>query len=360
MISRRRHYVSLLVVIACSDGDQRSTGPPPTTVDATFVTPEEADDGLDSPAIWTSPSGQRWLVATAKGTDQLHVYDATSGARIRATGREGTALGEFRRPNGIAIVGDLALVVERDNRRVQILRLPNLDAVIAFGGRWLSRPYGIAVLPRDSTTVEIFVTDNYRGPFGRVPVGDEMGQRVKRFRIAHTGARVVATYLGAFGATAGPGRLSRVESIAVDPDAGLLLVADELSRDVKVYRTDGSFTGRVLWGDAIRHEPEGIALYACGARDGYWIVTDQDEEENRCLVFRRASFEPVGAFASPAARNTDGIALLQRTEGRMPAGALYVQNDDRSIVALSWAEIAARLGLRTDCAGDAQNRSVFR
>src|SRR5215204_3552791 len=51
--------------------------------------------------------------------------------------------------------------------------------------------------------------------------------------------------------------------MAVDPDARILLVSYEASRNVKVYGTDGSFTGRVLWGDIIRYEPEGIALYAC-------------------------------------------------------------------------------------------------
>jgi 3-phytase len=349
MTSHRRYSLPLLLVIGCSDGDTSSTGAAPTAVAATFVTPEEDDVSLDSPAIWTNAGGGRWIVATAKGTDQLYVYDARSGARIRALGRAGTALGEFRRPNGIAIVGDLALVVERDNRRVQILRLPNFDTVIAFGTRWLSRPYGIAVVPGESTTFEIFVTDNYRGPFGRVSAGDDRGQRVKRFRITRMGERVTASYLGAFGAMTGPGRLRRVESIAADPDAGVLLIADELSKDVKVYGTDGSFTGRVLGRHAIRHEPEGIALYACGAHDGYWIVVDQDEDENRFLVFQRSSFEPVGVFISPAVSNTDGIALLQRAAGRMPRGALYAINADRSIAALSWTEIATQTGLRTDC-----------
>lgn len=195
----------------------------------------------------------------------------------------------------------------------------------------------------------VFLTDNYEAKDGRALDDRALGKRVKRYLVAQSDRGLVFTYLGAFGDTAGAGRLLGVESLAVDPDADILLIADEEAVDVKVYRTDGSFTGQVLWGDLIRHEPEGIVLYACGPSEGYWIVTDQHPAENRFLVFHRKSFVFVGAFTGATIRNTDGIALLQRPVGSMSAGALYASHKDRAVGAISWSRIAAALGLRSDC-----------
>jgi 3-phytase len=202
---------------------------------------------------------------------------------------------------------------------------------------------------RDSTEFDIFVTDNYGGFLGRTPDDDELRERVKRFRVSAGESRVVATYLGSFGDTAGAGRLRTIESLALDPDAGTLLIADEAARDVKVYRLNGTFTGRVLWRDVLEFEPEGIALYACGADDGYWIVADQHRTWNRFLVFDRRAYRFIGAFTGTAVRNTDGIALMQRSVASMAAGALYTVHDDRAIGAFSWSDVAAALGLRDDC-----------
>ena len=318
-------------------------------VDETFVTPRQNWALVDSPAIWTGQAGETWIVATGKLTSRLYVSDAATGAHIRTIGRRGSKLGEFSRPNGIAIAGDLALVVERDNHRVQVLRLPDFTPVGTFGEETLSKPYGVAVQSHAKGEMIVFITDDYQEKNGRDLAGRDLGERVKRFRVSESGQGLVSTYLGAFGDTVGAGRLIGVESVAVDPDAGILLIADEGAIDVKVYRTDGSFTGLVLWGDLIRTEPEGIVLYACGPSEGYWVVTDQHPGDNRFLVFDRKSFALLGGVRGKTMRNTDGIALIQRPVGPMSAGALYGSHKDRSVGAISWSRIASALGLRADC-----------
>ncbi|MGN0862104.1 MAG: phytase, partial [Stenotrophomonas koreensis] len=40
-----------------------------------FLTPMTPDDNIDSPASWQAPDGSLWLIATAKATDKLVVYD---------------------------------------------------------------------------------------------------------------------------------------------------------------------------------------------------------------------------------------------------------------------------------------------
>jgi 3-phytase len=270
---------------------------------------------------------------------------------LRTVGGRGRGQREFLRPNGVAVADDLLFVVERDNRRVQVLHLPSLEHVMYFGTAELVKPYGIALLRRSPHVLEVFITDDYRGFLGRTPADRRLGARIKHFRIS-TGTRA-AHLVQAFGAVTGAGRLRQVESIAVDPDNGLLLIADEEALDIKIYDADGRFTGRTIGGDVLKHEPEGIVLYACPEGAGYWIVADQHRRDNRFLVFDRSSLTLRGAFTGHQVTNTDGVALVQSSVGAMSAGAFYAVHDDSAVGAFSWTAIATALGLRADCSSEA-------
>jgi 3-phytase len=187
----RRFAVAVLAsgLLGCSQPSPEPPAPATTpepdvdvkTVAETFETPRLPDDDVDSVAFWKGDAGE-WLIATAKATHVLHVYDAATGEHLRRVGGEGGEIGQFRRPNGIAVAGDLALVVERDNRRVQFLRLPDFEPVGTAGGDVLRRPYGLAVLPGADGVHDLFVTDNDETPDEQIPPPAELGERVKRFR----------------------------------------------------------------------------------------------------------------------------------------------------------------------------------
>ncbi len=118
---------------------------PHVVVKEAFLTAATPEDNIDSPASWMQ-DGRRMLVASAKATDQLVVYDGDSGQRLRTVGGTGTALGQLQRPNGVATIDDRYLfVVERDNRRVQMFQLPGFTPLLAFGDDGLQQPYGLWV-----------------------------------------------------------------------------------------------------------------------------------------------------------------------------------------------------------------------
>src|SRR5690606_1929038 len=118
---------------------------PHVVVREAFVTDATPEENIDSPASWLQ-DGRRMLVATAKATDALVVYDGDSGRRLRTVGGPGKALGQLRRPNGVATIDDRFLfVVERDNRRVQMFQLPQFTPLLAFGADELQQPYGLWV-----------------------------------------------------------------------------------------------------------------------------------------------------------------------------------------------------------------------
>jgi 3-phytase len=350
--------LALLLLVACRPGEGRPSAAAASavpdsvpTLAEVWMTPRDTADNIASPAVWHGPEGQHWLLATAKYTDVLVVNDAGSGAPVRRLGGSGTGPGQMERPNGIAVVGDLALVVERDNHRVQVFRLPEFTSLGTFGDSLLRLPYGIALYGDGPDRYMVYVTDNYEMPDESIPPDSLLGQRVRTFRVTVAGDRIRVEPLGAFGETGGPGVLKVVESIAVDRPNNRLLIAEELETGshIKVYTLEGKFADRIIGEGLFPNQAEGIILYACGDTAGYWLATDQSLAVNTFHVFDRMTLDHVGSFRGDSTLNTDGIALTQRGFGRFPSGAFYAVHNDGNVAAFSWADIASRLGLRADC-----------
>ena len=348
----------LALTLACrpeaADDATRTAGTAAhSLVSEAFITPFDSADNVDGPAVWHGPAGQHWLLSTAKRTDVVLVHDAATGAAIRRVGGTGRGPGQLDRPNGITVLGDLLLVVERDNHRVQGFRLPSFEPAGTFGDSLLRLPYGIGWYEERPGRYVVYVTDNYEGPDETVPPDRELGERVKQFRVSIDGERLRAEHLRSFGDTAGAGVLRVVESITPDAPLGRLLIAEETETDsyIKVYDLDGRFTGTVFGRGHFPQQAEGIALYACGGDAGYWITTDQGDATNTFHLFDRATLEHVAAFSARTIRRTDGVALTQTAFGAFPAGAFYASHLDGAIGALSWAAIAKVTGVRDDCGG---------
>lgn len=324
----------------------------PVSLQEAWQTERDTLDNIDSPAVWHGPDGQHWIISTAKTTDVLVVHDAATGKELRRVGGPGTEVGKLERPNGIAVIDHLALVVERDNHRVQVFRLPSFESLGVFGDSLLRKPYGITVYPAAEPEAYVaYVTDNYELVEDSVPPDSLLGERVRQFRVVLGPNEVRAELMGTFGDTSGPGVLKVVESIAADVPNNRLLIAEELetASHIKVYTLDGRFTGKVIDSGLFPNQAEGILLYECGDTAGYWITTDQGMEANTFHVFDRQTLTHVGSFRGEQTLNTDGIALTQRGFGDFPSGAFYAVHNDGNVAAFSWEAIADSLRLRKDC-----------
>ena len=340
-----------------------------------FVTAATPQDNIDSPAVWRAPNGRLWLLATAKQGGGLVIYDGDRGDSVARYGREGAALGEFRRPNGIAVLGDFAFVVERDNRRVQVLslslpaaasravgvadtRTPQLRALASFGEQQLQQPYGLWVRAVDAQELEVIVTDAYMAGQDAngddiAPPLDQLGRRMQRYRVRLGGATPLARHVGAFGDTGAAGAIRVPESIWGDPAHDRLLIAEEdlaTGTAIRDYGLDGRYRGRTLGAGLFQAQAEGIALWQCDDGGGYWIATDQFKDRSLFHVFDRASLRHLGAFAGRTVGNTDGVWLQQNGSTRFPDGVFYAVHDDQAVGAFDWREIARALNLRSRCA----------
>jgi len=354
--------LSCMLFSACNDktskvdkhnqnNKSKSILPEVAVIKESFTTPRDESDNVDSPALWHGGEGQNWLLATAKEGNAIIVYDAANGEKIGRFGSIGTGLGELSRPNGIAVIDDYAVVIERDNHRVQVFILPEFKPLGVFGESVLRSPYGITI-DRFEGKYHLYVTDNYETPEEETPPADSLDRRVHHFAFTVEDNRVAAEHIKAFGDTSGEGVLYKVESILADRIYNRLLIADEHEdhRDIKIYDTDGRFTGQIIPHNYFFYEPEGIVLWECEAdSSGYYLIVDQGKINNTFQVFDRKTLEYIGGFSGEITRNTDGTAITQKAFGDFRYGAFYPVHNDGSLTAISWQDIAGTLGLRNDC-----------
>jgi 3-phytase len=330
------------------------SGLPHAVVEEAFVTAASPQDNLDSPASWTAPDGRRWVLVTAKKTSQIVVFDGDTGERLRTVGRKGKAAGELDRPNGIAVVGDIALVVERDNHRVQAFALPSFAPLLSFGEDVLRKPYGLWARAKDGG-IEVIVSDNYMlgADQETVPPLADLGQRFRRYQLGQSNGRWQATLVQTFGETSPEGAVRIAESVWADPANDRLMLAEEdvpTGTRMREYRlSDGRYAGRDVGAGLFQAQVEGIALMTCADGSGYWIVSDQFKDRTLFQVFDRRTLASVGAFAGAVTANTDGIWLEQRGDARFPQGVFYALQDDQAVAAFDMRDVGKALGL-TLCA----------
>lgn len=347
--------LATMLFLACGNreqGDESRTEESPRfpVLEEVYMTERNEEDNVDSPAIWHSEGGEHWIIVTCKSTDRLLVHDALTGELVRAVGVSGSGPGQFSRPNGIAVVDDLAIVVERDNHRLQVFRLPEWTVLGSFGETDLVKPYGIA-LRRDGDRYMLYVTDNYEMPDESIPPPDQLGERVKVFHMTVDEGTVSGSLLHTFGDTKGDGVLHLVESICVDTVHNRVLIADEYNKynNIKIYDLDGDFTGNILGGGVFKYEPEGVVLYPCPDGNGYYICTDQDMADNTFHIFDRVTLAHVGAFQAAVTANTDGIAITQRSFAGYDEGMFVAVHNDGNVGTFDWRAIADALALKYRC-----------
>ena len=327
---------------------------PHSVVPEVFVTAATPEENIDSPASWRSKEGRRLLFATAKAGDRLMVYDGNTGDRLQTVAGPGSASGQLRRPNGIAVIDDLLLVVERDNHRVQVFALPAFTPVAVFGAAELKQPYGLWVR-RQAGGYEVIVSDNYMSPANEdvpPPLAD-LAQRFRRYRLKNGADGWEATPAGTFGDTTAAGAIRIAESVYGDERHDRLLLAEEdvaTGTGLREYSLDGRYRGRDIGMGLFKAQAEGMALYACPDGSGYWVATDQFKDRSLFHVFDRVTLAHRGAFAGNRTANTDGVWLDQSSDARFPEGVFYAVDDDKAVAAFDWRDVQRALSLNS-CKG---------
>lgn len=329
------------------------TRAPHVVVRESFVSTSSPEHNIDSPASWLADDGRLQVAATAKSTGLLLVHDGEDGRLLRRVGGKGAALGQLDRPNGIAVLDGHAWVVERDNRRVQMFRLPEFTPLLAFGDTDLQQPYGLWVR-RQGDGFEVIVSDNYMSAQDEdvPPPLAELDRRFRRYVLEQPDGAWRARATAAFGDTTSAGAIRIAESLWGDEDNDRLLVAEEdvaTGTRLREYGLrDGRYRGRDVGAGVYRAQAEGIALMRCADGSGFWIGSDQYKDRTLFHVFDRVELRHLGSFAGETTANTDGIWLDEAGNTRFPQGVFYAIHDDQALAAFDWRDVAAALSL-PDC-----------
>ena len=307
-----------------------------------FLTKEDVATNVDSPAVWHGQDNQNWLLVTAKSIHKILIYDAQTGEKIKEFGEFGSEKLQFARPNGIAIIDNLAFIVERDNHRVQVFSLPFLKFVGFFGEKDLQKPYGITWYKIEPNKLIVYITDSYK-----TDKVEEMDKKVRQYQISIKNNKLSSELVNSFGYEKNIQTLYKVESILNDPQYNRLFIADEnkKERSIKIYTLDGKFSGECLRKVTFKGDPEGIAMYETSNDNGYLVVTDQTYTQNTFHIFDRKTLQHLVAFSGAQTSNTDGIAITTKNFGSFKKGAFYVINNDRNVAAFDWEEIEKILTL---------------
>ena len=325
---------------------------PHVVVAEAFVTAATPDDNIDSPASWLQ-DGKLMVVASAKATDMLVVYDGDTGQRLRTVGGSGKALGQLSRPNGIATIDDrFVFVVERDNRRVQMFQLPEFTPLLTFGEEALQQPYGLWVR-RIGGGYQVLVSDAYMA--GEDAKGDDivpplaqLDRRFRRYDVVQAAGKWAARPVGAFGDTSAAGAIRVPESLFGDEANNRLLVAEEdvpTGTRLREYDLDGRYLGRDVGKGQYKAQAEGIALMRCADGSGWWVASDQFADRTVFHLFERTSLRHAGSFAGKVTGLTDGVWLDERGDARFPQGVFYASHLDLGVAAFDWRDIARALDL---------------
>jgi tripartite motif-containing protein 71 len=249
--------------------------------------------------VAVTPNGEVFIADS--GINRIQRFDA-NGTFLQAWGTEGTSPGQFRSITGIAIAPNGAVyVADYHNDRVQWFTPDGVplgqitDAAIppTAPGLRLRGPSAVAV-----------------GPAGHVYVSSQ-GYLILRF-----GAD--GTFLGAWGKFGkGPGEFDVIQEIAVGAN-GDVYVVDSLNFRVQRFNASGEYLG--MWGsrgtaDGQFTSPWGIAADASGNIH----VTD-------ATVDRIQQFSPTGAFLGAWGTRGSGPGEFVRPAGVAigPGGNVYV------------------------------------
>jgi 3-phytase len=118
---------------------------------------------------------------------------------------------------------------------------------------------------------------------------------------------------------------------------------------LREYDFDGRFTGRKVARASFEAEAEGVALWPCAKRGGYWIAVDQRPNLTAFRLFDRNTLAGRTGFTGRTVAATDGIALMTAPSARFPAGALFAVHRDRALAAFDLRDVARMLTLPSGC-----------
>ncbi|WP_311136411.1 phytase [Hymenobacter aerilatus] len=341
----------MLLLLAA--GCQRATLPSATpgvatgpTLKPTIVTDPVRHD-TDDPAIWINPKdpAQSLIIGTDKNSDGgLYVFDL-QGKEV-----PGRTVHGLQRPNNVDIAyglplggqpTDIAVTTEREQQRLRIFRLPDMQPVDngglpVFAGEAHNLPMGIALYTRPSDKAMFAIVGRKDGP----TTGYLWQYRLEDDGTGH----VKMTLVRKFGTYSGR---KEVEAIAVDNELGYIYYSDE-GVGVRQYYADparGDEQLSLFATQGFTDDHEGISIYKTSKKKGYILVSDQGA--NQFHIYRREegkdhSHELVKVIKVEALHSDGSDVTSVPLNAQFPKGLFVVMSEGRYFHYYRWEDVAGK------------------
>jgi len=175
-------------------------------------------------------SKEYWLFVLSEESNKIFILNALSGKYIKSLGSHGDRVGQFDTPKDISIYDNFLFVLEKDNHRVQIFSLPDLNFVGLIGEMELTQP----------SCIETIKLQKDKKNYCCVYVGDNLDNKPSRnkiyfkfiFEINNTEIfdQEVLKY-----EPKDKFQLGYIESIKYDGITDNLFIVDKMHKNIKIF-----------------------------------------------------------------------------------------------------------------------------
>ena len=232
---------------------------------------------LDSITSWNND-----ILVTSKDSHNILAFDNETGKLKYKFGGKGYDHDKFNKPNGIKLINDYLFIVEKDNKRCQIIDMKTKESISFFGFKKLKKPCGID---------GIFLKNQYI-----IFITDEKLECIFKFNIKIEDDEIKRISSSIFLELSG----SKLESVLLDNENNRLLIADEDRKKIKIFSLNGILIKVIS--NIFEGSPEGLVM----TNDSY-IFTDQVLDKAFFHVFDISNFEYKYTYFNNLIKNTDGI-----------------------------------------------------
>lgn len=319
---------------------------PESVLKATLISDPVLHD-TDDPAIWVNAQypEQSLIIGTDKHSDgALYVFDL-QGKEV-----PGRTVHGLQRPNNVDVAyglslrkqaTDIVVVTEREQQRLRVFRLPDMQPVDAGGlpvfvGETQCLPMGIALYTRPTDHAIFAIVSRKEGPAAKY---------LWQYQLEDNGSgQVKMTLVRKFGNFSGR---KEIESIAVDNELGYVYYSDE-GLGVRQYYADPSHGNEeisLFATTGFSEDHEGISIYKTSQKKGYILVSDQGASQFH--IFRREEerghMHKLVKVIKVDALHSDGSEVTSMSlNARFPTGLFVVMSEGRYFHYYRWEAVAGQ------------------
>jgi len=255
---------------------------------------------IDSITSW-----QKYILVSSKDQHKILCYNKNNGKLEFSIGEKGYDYDKFNRPNGLTVIGNYLFVIERNNKRCQIINMKTRKSMSFFGYKKLEQPYGISGFLHKDQYI-IFISDNKL-------------DKIFKFNIVIENNEIKKISSSIFIELPG----SSLESLLIDYNNERILIAQEERKKIKIFNYDKILIKEI--NNIFEGQPEGITM-----TNNNYIFTDQNDDKTFFHVYDKNSLEYKYSINNNLIKNTDGIHFED--------GYLYAIDNDCSLAKLNILE----------------------